>query len=101
VPAKQFFDELEGRVEPERIRGINQTYLFEIAGEGRWLVTLADGTLTVSEGYEGEADVTISASSEVFARIASGAQNPATAYMTGKLKVDGDLNAALKLQKLF
>ncbi|MBA2568575.1 MAG: SCP2 sterol-binding domain-containing protein, partial [Actinobacteria bacterium] len=38
---------------------------------------------------------------ETFQAIASGEQNPTTAYMTGKLKVDGDMGAALKLQKLF
>jgi putative sterol carrier protein len=31
----------------------------------------------------------------------SGEQNPTAAYMTGKLKVKGDMSAALKLQKLF
>ena len=35
------------------------------------------------------------------ARIAGGEQNATTAYMTGKLKVKGDMGAAMKLQKLF
>jgi hypothetical protein len=34
-------------------------------------------------------------------KIASGEQNPTSAYMTGKLKVKGDMGAAMKLQKLF
>jgi putative sterol carrier protein len=34
-------------------------------------------------------------------RIVNGEQNPTTAYMTGKLKIAGDMGAALKLQKLF
>jgi putative sterol carrier protein len=37
----------------------------------------------------------------VFARILTGKQNPMTAYMTGKLKVHGDLGAAMKLKNLF
>ena len=49
----------------------------------------------------GDADVTIRTSPETFSAIASGEQNPTTAYMTGKLKVEGDMGAALKLQKLF
>jgi len=101
VPAKQFFDELEGEVEPDKIRDVNQSYLFDVAGEGRWLVEVRNGSLKVTEGWEGEADATISTSSETFDRIASGKQNPMTAYMTGKLKVSGDLGAALKLQSLF
>ncbi len=101
MPAKQFFDALERDVEPEKIQGLNQSYLFDIAGEGRWLVVLADGAVRVSEGWEGEADTTITTSSETFERIASGEQNPMTAYVAGKLKVSGDVNAALKLQTLF
>ena len=34
-------------------------------------------------------------------KIANGEANPTTAYMTGKLKIKGDMGAALKLQKLF
>jgi putative sterol carrier protein len=101
VPAKEFFESLPGEVEPEKIVGLNHSYLFQVAGEGSWLVDVRDGAVAVTEGWDGEADATISTSSEVFERLASGKQNPATAYMTGKLKVSGDLNAALKLQKLF
>ena len=49
----------------------------------------------------GDADVTISSSAETFEKIRSGEQNPTTAYMTGKLKIKGDMGAAMKLQKLF
>ena len=34
-------------------------------------------------------------------KLASGKQNPMTAYMTGKIKVKGDMGAATKLQKIF
>ena len=104
MSAKQFFDELPGQVEPGEIAGINHSYLFVVAGEGRWLVEVRDGAVRVTpdfQGDDGEADATISTSSEVFDRLVAGSQNPMTAYMTGKLKVSGDVGAALKLQKLF
>ena len=31
--------------------------------------------------------------------VVRGEQNPTTAYMTGKLKIKGDMGAAMKLQK--
>ncbi|MCD1626228.1 SCP2 sterol-binding domain-containing protein [Seohaeicola saemankumensis] len=46
------------------------------------------------------ADVTLSASEQVFRAILSADQNPATAYMTGKLKVDGSLQRALKVSAI-
>ena len=51
------------------------------------------------EKHGGEA--TISTSAETFDKIVAGEQNPTTAYMTGKLKIKGDMGAAMKLQKLF
>jgi putative sterol carrier protein len=97
---QEFFEGLPSRVDPERIAGMNNTYLFEIEGAGSWKVSIADGAVDVSQG-EGDADVTISASEENFQKIVAGEQNPTTAYMTGKLKIKGDMGAAMKLQKLF
>ena len=46
---------------------------------------------------EDEADVTLSASAEVFEAILEGEQNSTAAFMTGKLSVDGDMGMAMKL----
>jgi putative sterol carrier protein len=97
---QEFFEGLPGRVTPDRIEGMNNTYVFDIEGAGAWTVAIADGTLDVREGVE-DADCTFSASAENFEKIIAGEQNATTAYMTGKLKIKGDMGAAMKLQKLF
>jgi putative sterol carrier protein len=97
---QEFFESLESRADPSKTAGMNNSYVFDIDGAGTWTVRVEDGNVSVSEGA-GDADATISASEETFSRIVSGDQNPTTAYMTGKLKVKGDMGAALKLQKLF
>ena len=99
--AKDFFAGLESRVDESKLAGMNNSYLFDIDGEGQWHVDVKDNKLTVTEGGGGDADVTITTSSETFDKIAAGEQNPTTAYMTGKLKIKGDMGAAMKLQKLF
>ncbi len=43
------------------------------------------------------ADVTLTASADVFKAILDGDMNPTTAFMTGKLSVDGDMGTAMKL----
>ena len=98
--AQEFFEALPGRVTPDRIEGMNNTYVFDIDGAGVWSVAVADGAVTVSEGTS-DADCTFLASEETFEKIASGEQNATTAYMTGKLKIKGDMGAAMKLQKIF
>ena len=97
---QEFFEGLPSRVTPERVEGMNNTYVFDIAGAGTWTVDVRDGQVNVTEGG-GEGDCTISASEENFERIVNGEQNPTTAYMSGKLKIKGDMGAAMKLQKLF
>ena len=97
---REFFDTLESRIDASKTAGLTSSYLFEIEGAGTWKVDVDDGKVSVTEGA-GDADVTIRTSPETFSALAAGEQNPTTAYMTGKLKVEGDMGAALKLQKLF
>jgi len=97
---KEFFDSLASRADTSKTAGMTNSYLFDIEGAGQWKVDVDDGTITVTEGG-GDADATISTSEETFQKIIEGDQNPTSAYMTGKLKVKGDMGAAMKLQKLF
>ncbi len=97
---QEFFAGLPERVTADRVAGMNNTYVFDIEGAGAWTVAIVDGSVSVTEGAS-DADVTISASQESFEKIMAGETNPTTAYMTGKLKIKGDMGAAMKLQKLF
>ena len=61
---------------------------------------LIDGTgvpAVISSDDAGDADATVSMSSEALARLIDGALDPTLAFMTGKLKVAGSMPAALKL----
>jgi putative sterol carrier protein len=97
---KEFFDGLEARADSGKTAGMNNSYLFDIEGAGQWLVKVEDGKVDVAEGG-GDADTTITTSEETMMAVINGEQNPTTAYMTGKLKIKGDMGAAMKLQKLF
>ncbi|AXI45973.1 sterol carrier family protein [Sulfitobacter sp. SK012] len=68
------------------------TAKFAIEGEGA--VMMDD---TGARAADEEADVTLSADVETFQGILSGDTNPTSAFMTGKLKVDGDMGMAMKL----
>lgn len=72
--------------------GINGTAKFSIEGEGDIIID-ANGARASDE----DADVTLTASAEVFKAILDGELNPTTAFMTGKLSVDGDMGLAMQL----
>ncbi|MFC6637658.1 sterol carrier family protein [Sulfitobacter sp. JBTF-M27] len=68
------------------------TAKFDIEGEG---AVIFDGS--GARASDDEADVTLSADADTFQEILSGETNPTSAFMTGKLKVDGDMGMAMKL----
>jgi putative sterol carrier protein len=97
---QEFFEGLPARADAEKTAGMNNSYLFDIEGAGQWLVSVNDGAVSVTEGG-GDADTTISTSEDTMMAVVRGEQNPTAAYMSGKLKIKGDMGAAMKLQKLF
>jgi putative sterol carrier protein len=100
MSAQEFFEQLPSKVDTAKTTGMSNSYVFDIEGVGQWTVAVDDGVVSVTEGAA-DADCTISASEETLLKIARGEANATTAYMTGKLKIAGDMGAALKLQKLF
>ena len=68
-------------------------------GRADWIVGVQDGD--VSSARAAATPTAIVAPAETFEKIVTGEQNPTTAYMTGKLKIKGDMGAAMKLQKIF
>ena len=76
--------------------GIEGTAKFVLSGEGSIIVD-SDG----ARAGDDEADVTLTADADVFQNILSGDQNPTSAFMTGKLKVEGNIALAMKLGQIF
>jgi putative sterol carrier protein len=72
--------------------GFDGTAKFTIEDEGSILID-SDGARASDE----DADVTLTATTDVFKAILDGEMNPTTAFMTGKLSVDGDMGQAMKL----
>jgi len=58
------------------------------------------GDANVLSTEDKEADCTVTVSQEDLISIAKGETNPMMAFMSGKIKVDGDMSVAMKLQSL-
>ena len=72
--------------------GFDGSAKFDIEGEGAIIID-SDG----ARAGDDDTDVTLTASTETFKAILDGELNPTTAFMTGKLSVDGDMGQAMKL----
>ena len=72
--------------------GFDGTAKFVIEDEGAIIIDQ-----TGARAADDDADVTLTASADVFKAILDNELNPTTAFMTGKLSVDGDMGMAMKL----
>jgi len=76
--------------------GFGRSVKFDFGEDG--LIRIDDRTSPATvDNEDGYADCTIRVSLSDFKDIATGKQNAQMAFMTGKLKIHGDMSVALKL----
>lgn len=73
--------------------------------DGTAKMTIEDeGSLIIDENGaragDEETDVTLTANAETFLAIVGGELDPTSAFMSGKLAVDGDMSAAMRLAQV-
>jgi len=87
--------ELVGKMQENRAWVPGKTVKLDFGEEG---VVLLDGASEKVSEDDGAADTTIKVSWEDWQKMAAGELDGMTAFMTGKLKIDGDMGNAMQLQ---
>ncbi len=92
----------EDKLRDNELKIGNTTYQFELLDDVQsvFYIVLKDGKGTVFHGKHHNPDVTLQMTESHLEALIAGKLNPTIAYMTGKLKVKGDIAMALKLQAL-
>jgi len=100
---KEVFEAMAGKFLPEQAGDLNATIQFDLSGEGggQWYVTIADRQAVVNQGVASSPNVTFSTSVNDYLAIINGDLNPVNAFMQGKVRVQGDVALAMKMQNLF
>jgi len=100
---KQVFEQMPSRFNKEAGKGLNAIYQFDLSGDGggKWHVLVNDGQCNVTEGAHSSPNITISMSAQDYLDLVAGKLNGQMAFMTGKLRIAGDMALALRLQTLF
>ncbi len=100
---KEVFESIQKQLEedPAKAKSVNGVYKFIITGdeESTWIVDLKSDPPVVKEG-DGDAQCTITVSTEDFLKIVNKELNAQMAFMTGKLKIQGDMGLAMKLGQI-
>ncbi|MFI5296605.1 MAG: SCP2 sterol-binding domain-containing protein [Polyangiales bacterium] len=100
---KEYFDTLPQRFQADGAKGVTAIFQFELsgAGGGTFAVSVADSTFTVSEAAHASPNVTLKMSGDDFIKMSNGDLKGQMAFMTGKMKVSGNIPLAMKMEKIF
>jgi putative sterol carrier protein len=100
---KQAFDLMPGRFNKDAAKGLDAVYQFDLSGDGggKWQVHIGNDQCEVKEGAHPAPNITISMTAQDYLDMLAGKLNGQMAFMTGKLRIAGDMGLALRLQSLF
>ena len=100
---KSIFPEMVTRLIPEKANGINATIQFDLSGDngGLYWIKIADGTAESGNGAAGNPTMTLKASADDWFAVSTGQMNAMQAFMSGKIKIQGDMSLAMKMQTMF
>jgi putative sterol carrier protein len=101
--AKQVFEMMPSRFNKDAAKGLNAVYQFDLSGDGggKWHVIINNDTCQVKEGPAPSPNITISMTAQDYVDMTTGKLNGQVAFMSGKLRIAGDMGLALKMQTLF
>ncbi|MBN2472870.1 MAG: SCP2 sterol-binding domain-containing protein [Anaerolineae bacterium] len=88
---------------PEKAAGLNTIIQLDLSGEngGSWWIRIADGQCEIQEGQADSPQMTLKSTADDLYAVLSGEANAISSFMQGKIKVQGDMALALKMQTMF
>jgi putative sterol carrier protein len=100
---QETFTNMSSRFRPDKASGTNATIQYDVTGEGggTWNAVIKDGTCTVTPGAASNPNLTLSIGAQDWLDMISGKQSGQMLFMSGKLKVKGDMGLAMKLGSMF
>lgn len=100
---KETFDLMPSKFRADKATGINATIQYDISGDqgGNWHAVIKDGTCTVNSGPAATPNLTLSMAAQDWLDMIGGKLSGQMAFMSGKLKLKGDMGLAMKVGGLF
>jgi len=96
------FGEISAALSEDLVAKTQAVYSFSVTDQGtQWFLDLKNGSGACGEGASpAQPDATFKMSSDNFGKMFAGKLKPTAAFMTGKLKIEGNMGKAMKLEKL-
>ncbi len=99
----ELFDSMPNRFNTTAAAGITKTIQWNITGDesGIWAFSIENGVGHLIPGGVEKPDATFTTSAKDWVAIAEGKLDSMKAFMTGRLKVAGDMMLAMKVPQYF
>ncbi len=100
---KTIFNTMPERLNATAAGDLDCVIQYDLTGEdgGSHYTTIKDGVCAVSDGGHDAPTMTITISASDFVDMTEGRLDGMSAFMSGRLKVGGDMGLAMQLQNLF
>lgn len=97
------FPTMVSRFVPAKAEGVNAIIQFNLSGDngGLYWLKIADGVCESGQGQAENPKMTLKAAADDWFAVSSGQLNAMQAFMSGKIKIEGDMGMAMKLQTMF
>lgn len=99
INAENLLAKIAGKMTSDSLAGLDGTLQLELTGEkvGIWHVVIKDESYHVNEGPSSAPTLTMTCDSKVFAELLTGRLDIMQSFMSGKLKIAGDMSLAMRL----
>jgi putative sterol carrier protein len=100
---KHYLETLPDRFVKDAAKGVNAIFQFELAGDngGTFAVKVDGPSMEIIEGAHASPGVTLKMKGDDFIKMSNGDLSGQMAFVTGKLKVSGNIPLAMKMQSIF
>jgi len=99
----ELFKKMPQALIAEKAKDVQAIIQIELSGDegGIWVVNIDDGQCHITTEPVDKPDMAIAMAADDYMAMTRGELNPMNAFMQGKIKVQGDMNLAMKFQGMF
>ena len=103
VTAADIFATLEDRFLPDQAGDFQAVISYDIGGEGggQWTAKIGEGQCRLGEGLDDSAITNVVIAAKDWVALSTGKLEPMQAFMTGRLKVEGDVSVLQSIATMF